>query len=135
MSQKHHLNLEAGVAYLVPWKQGGDSLEGAQGASGGVEVVPGDTRALLVGEIEDVFAGMEAEVAGSRPRWLAHPRRGVGCQVLGRGVERELKDGVGSAPVVDVGHKGKPVGGVGLDRMGANRRLQPFDGWTSYRAV
>ena len=58
---------------------------------------------------------------------------GVRCPVCG--VERELEDGVGSAPVVDVGHKGKRVGGVGLHRMGANGRLQPFDGWASYRAV
>ncbi len=53
----------------------------------------------------------------------------------GRGVELELEDGVGSAPVVDVGHKGKRVGGVGLYRMGANGRLQPCDGWASDRAV
>src|SRR3989441_9767257 len=78
---------------------------------------------------------MVAEVAWSCPRWLAHPRWGVGRQVPGRGVEPELEDGVGSAPVVDVGHKGKRVGGVGLDRMGANGRLQPCDGWASYRAV
>src|SRR5262244_4106719 len=47
-----HLNLGAGVAFLITGGQGGDSLEGAQGAGGGVEVVPGDARALLVGEIE-----------------------------------------------------------------------------------
>src|SRR5207253_6831854 len=72
-----HLNLGAGVAVLVTGGQGGDGLEGAQGAGGGVQVVPGDARALLVGAIEQVLTGMEAEVAGSRPRWLAHPRRGA----------------------------------------------------------
>src|SRR5207302_8127297 len=72
-----HLNLGAGVACLITEGQGGDGLEGAQGAGGGVAVVPGDARALLVGAIEQVLTGMEAEVAGSRPRWLAHPRRGV----------------------------------------------------------
>src|SRR5207237_7725383 len=46
-----NLNLGAGVAFLVTGGQGGDGLEGAQGAVGGVEVVSGDTRALLVGEI------------------------------------------------------------------------------------
>src|SRR5439155_4516515 len=74
-------------------------------------------------------------VAGSRPRWLAHPRRCVGRQVPGIGVKLELEDGLGSPPVVDVGHKGKRVGGVGLYSMGANGRLQPFDGWAAYRSV
>ena len=82
-----------------------------------------------------VWKALSVPLAGSRPRWLAHPKRGVRRQVPGRGVERELEDGVGSAPVVDVGHKGKRVGGVGLDRMGANRRLQPCDGWASDRSV
>src|SRR5207253_10543066 len=91
---RSHLKLGAGVAVLVTGGQGGDGLEGAQGASGGVEVVPGDARALLVGEIEHVLAGMEAEVAGSRPRRLVHPRRCVGRQVPGIWVELELEDGV-----------------------------------------
>src|SRR5262249_4680242 len=69
-----HLNLGAGVAFLITGGQGGDGLEGAQGAVSGVEVVPSDARALLVGEIEYGLAGMEAEVAGPRLRWLAHPR-------------------------------------------------------------
>src|SRR5262245_14375967 len=50
-----HLNLGAGVAGLVPGGQGGDGLEGAQGAVGGVEVVPGDARALRVGAIAQVL--------------------------------------------------------------------------------
>ena len=93
---------------------------GSSGAAG--EIVPGYTRALLVGEIEDVLAGMEAEMTGSCPRRLAHPRRGVGRQVPGIGVELELEDSVGSASVVDVGHKGKLVGRVGLHSMGAKGR-------------
>ena len=40
------------AAFLVPGGQGGDGLEGAQGAGGGVAVVPGNARTLLVGEIE-----------------------------------------------------------------------------------
>src|SRR2546428_9734835 len=72
-----NLNLGAGVAFLVTGGQGGDGLEGAQGAVGGVDVVPGDARALLVGEIEQVLAGMEAEVAGAPPPRLAPPGGGV----------------------------------------------------------
>src|SRR5262249_21392332 len=88
-----------------------------------------------VGEIEYGLAGMEAEVAGSRPRWLAHPRRGGGWQGPGRGGERALGDGIWPAPGVEVGGKSKRVGGGGVGRMGANGRLQPCDGWASYRAV
>jgi len=54
------------------------------------------------------------------------------CPVLGRtltGRWRWVRHGC------RCGHKGKRVGGVGLYRMGANGRLQPFDWWASYRSV
>ena len=35
----------------------------------------------------------------------------------------------------DVGHEGKFIGRVGLDRVGANGRFQPLDGRASYRSV
>ena len=63
--------------------------------------------------------------------------RVAGRELPGNLVEPELEDRVdtGVRALCDVGHVGVPVGGVGLDVMGADARLAPFDGFGVERSI
>src|SRR5882724_10431234 len=77
---------------------------------------------------------MKAKVARAQVFVRLDPWRQVGGQVAGVFAEPELEYGVGAIPS-DVRHESKSVGPVGLHRVGASGRFQPFDGWASYRSV
>ena len=89
---------------------------------------------------------MKAVVAGAQAGRGLDLQRRVGGQTAGLGVEPQLPNRIGARALPqgfqdiiveagDVGHKGKLVGGVGLDGVGAHGRGQRVAGWGAYRAV
>ena len=57
------MNLGTAVFTTEPFWQCGEGLEGREGACRGIEAVGGYAAALLVGDINDIFLGVENEVA------------------------------------------------------------------------
>lgn len=79
---------------------------------------------------------MKTVVARAEAVGLLDPERGVGGQTAGVGIEPELHDHVWAGVILwrlqniilnagDVRHKGKAVGRIGLDRVGAGGGCQP----------
>jgi hypothetical protein len=89
---------------------------------------------------------MEAIVAGAKMFRLLDAERRIGGQTSGLRIEPELRNKIGTRAILrglqdiideagDVRDKGKLVGGVGLDRVGAVGRVLPIKGWCAYRAI
>ena len=114
--------------------EGGDGLEEGQCAIGGVEAVAADAASLLVGEVEDVEGGMEAEVAWAEEIFQLDDGRVVRGDLASGFVEYELPDLVG-AVAGDVGNKGVAVGRVGLHGVGAGGSVKGDDRRAAQRAV
>src|SRR6516164_10708885 len=57
------MDLRAGVPSGEPARQARDRLHGGEGAGRSVQTIAGDGAALLIGEIDDILARMEAIVA------------------------------------------------------------------------
>ena len=89
------MNLRAGVPPRVPVGERRDGLEGRQRPRYGIQAIARDAAALFIRKVDDVLAGMEAEVAGAKvPAHGELPRR-IGRQAAGGGIEPELINHVG----------------------------------------
>ena len=101
---------------------------------------------MLVREIDEVQARVEAVVPRTHQFPLLDPERRIGCQPAAPCIEPELGDEIGAGDVLrrlqhivldagDVRHKDEAVRGIGRNRVGTDCRLVPVDWRCSYRSI